>query len=70
MSYKRSVQGEIYHIASDEYISIKLLINKICIKLSANFNDIVVSAPARINQDQNYFLKYARKLKKKLKWSP
>jgi|TARA_B100002003_G_scaffold102421_1_gene95165 dTDP-glucose 4,6-dehydratase len=62
-------KGEIYHIASDEYISIKSLVNKICIKLSTNFNDIVVSVPARINQDQNYFLN-TQKIKKKLKWFP
>ena len=65
----KGTKGEIYHIASEEYISIKSLINKICIKLSTNFNDIVVSAPARINQDQNYFLS-TKKIKKELKWSP
>ena len=59
----KGIKGEIYHIASEEYISIKSLINKICIKLSTNFNDIVVSAPARINQDQNYFLS-TKKIKK------
>ena len=65
----KGTKGEIYHIASEEYISIKSLINNICIKLSTNFNDIVVSAPARINQDQNYFLS-TKKIKKELKWSP
>ncbi|MDC0533561.1 GDP-mannose 4,6-dehydratase [Candidatus Pelagibacter sp.] len=61
--------GEVYHIASDEYVSIKSLIIKICKKLSVNIKDVVDVGPERISQDSKYVLD-TKKIKNKLKWTP
>ncbi|MBL6989664.1 MAG: GDP-mannose 4,6-dehydratase [Bacteriovoracaceae bacterium] len=48
--------GEIYHIASDEYLSIKSLVEMICDKLGNNFNDFVQISKDRPGKDKAYYL--------------
>tara|TARA_B110001450_G_C17568743_1_gene459878 strand:+ start:67 stop:1062 length:996 start_codon:yes stop_codon:yes gene_type:complete len=61
--------GEVYHVASEEYVSIKSLIVKICKKLSVDINEVVEVGPERISQDSKYILDI-KKIKKELKWKP
>lgn len=60
--------GESYHISTDEVISIRDLVQKVCIKLSANFDENVVSVGERLGKDAAYHLS-SDKLKQKLNWS-
>tara|TARA_B100000767_G_scaffold223726_1_gene212700 strand:+ start:1316 stop:2311 length:996 start_codon:yes stop_codon:yes gene_type:complete len=61
--------GEVYHVASEEYVSIKSLIVKICKKLTVDINEVVEVGPERISQDSKYILDI-KKIKKELKWKP
>ena len=61
--------GQVYHIASDEYVSIKNLVRKICHKLSVNFNNAIKIGPERISQDRKYILD-TKKIKNNLRWKP
>lgn len=60
--------GESYHISTDEVISIKDLVQKICSKLSVNFEDHAIVAGERLGKDAAYHLS-SNKIKEDLKWS-
>lgn len=59
--------GETYHISTDEMISIRELVEKICEKLDMNFNDCVEVAPERLGKDNAYHLD-SSKIRQKLNW--
>ena len=60
--------GETYHISTDEFISIKDLVSKICKKLNIKFSELVEETSDRLGKDQAYQLD-SEKLKK-LNWDP
>ena len=60
--------GEIYHISSDEIISIRNLVKFICLKMKYNFSKLVKISPERPGKDKFYILAN-KKLKKDLKWN-
>lgn len=65
---ENGVLGETYHISTDEFISIRDLIHKICAKLNVSFSDLVIESPDRLGKDQAYHLDNG-KLRKNFKWS-
>ena len=60
--------GETYHISTNEVISIRGLVEKICNFLDINFEDIVSHSNERLGKDQSYFLN-SNKIRKEFKWS-
>lgn len=64
---KHGLIGETYHISTDEFISIKDLVKKICKKLNVEFSELVEESYDRLGKDQAYQL-HSEKLKK-LKWN-
>ena len=64
---KNGKNGEIYHIASDEIISIRNLVKFICKKMNYNFNDLVKMSPERPGKDKFYILSN-KKLKNDFNW--
>ena len=65
---KSGKNGEIYHISSDEIISIRNLVKFICLKMKYNFSKLVKISPERPGKDKFYILAN-KKLKKDLKWN-
>jgi dTDP-glucose 4,6-dehydratase len=65
---KSGKNGEIYHISSDEIISIRNLVKFICLKMKYNFSKLVKIRPERPGKDKFYILSN-KKLKKDLKWN-
>jgi len=66
---KNGKNGQIYHISSDEIISIRDLVKFICLKMNYNFSKLVKISPERTGKDKFYILSN-KKLKKDLKWTP
>lgn len=66
---KKGLIGKIYHFSTGEFISIKNLIKKICIKNNINYKNLVMKTKDRDGKDQNYFL-CSKKTKKELMWQP
>ena len=64
----RGSLGHTYHISSSSLISVKSLINKICNKMSYNFNDLVEIEEDRKGKDMFYKLD-SSKIIKELKWN-
>jgi len=62
------VNGETFHISTDEFVSIRALVEKIVDMTGANFNDVVTLGSERLGKDQAYYLDSA-KLRKSLGWS-
>ena len=60
--------GESYHISTDEVISIRDLVEKICSKLNVNFEGHVVVVGERLGKDAAYHLS-SNKIKEELNWS-
>lgn len=70
--YKIMIKGKLknsYHISTDEYISIKSLVELICNKMEYRFEEHVDIIEERLGKDTNYFLN-SDKLKNDLKWKP
>ena len=61
--------GEIYHVTSDEYVSIRELIEMICNRMGYDFNKLVEISEERIGKDMDYALD-SSKIKKELGWKP
>ena len=59
--------GESFHISTNQTISIKGLVEKICKYLGVSFEKIVLSSNERLGKDQSYFLN-SSKLREKFKW--
>jgi dTDP-glucose 4,6-dehydratase len=62
-------EGEIYHISTDDLLSIKELIELICMKMGYSFNKLIVERPDRIGKDMEYNLD-SNKIRKDLGWKP
>lgn len=63
----KSKNGEVYNVSSNELISIKDLIKKICIKMNKKFSEVVYLEKDRLGKDQKYFMD-SKKANKYLKW--
>lgn len=61
------VDGEIYHISTDNVISIRDLVAKICQRLEVNFDDHVEIVGERLGKDSAYHLD-STKLRETLHW--
>ena len=59
--------GETYHISTDEVISIRSLVERICLKLNVAFDDHVEFVGDRIGKDSAYHLD-SKKIRAKLGW--
>lgn len=60
-------KGQTYHIATQDLISIRALVEKICVRLGACFEDVVTLAPERLGKDAVYSLD-STKLRTALGW--
>ena len=65
---KKGEIGSTYHISTNEFISIKNLVKKICSLTQVNFNNIVTIDNDRLGKDQAYLLNSSR-LRNNLGWS-
>ena len=65
---KNGKNGQIYHVSSNEIISIRNLVKFICLKMNYNFSKLVKISPERPGKDKFYILSN-KKLKKDLKWN-
>ena len=61
--------GETYHISTNQLMSIKNLLNKICKILNIKFNKLVNFEVDRIGKDNIYNLN-SNKIRKELNWKP
>lgn len=64
---KKGTIGQTYHISTNEYISIKDLVKKICSITNLTFNNFTKIEKDRIGKDQAYLLD-SSKIRTKLKW--
>ena len=65
---QRGKSGEVYHVSTDEIISIRELVKMICIKMNYNFHKLIKISPERLGKDKYYSL--SNKKIKKLGWEP
>jgi dTDP-glucose 4,6-dehydratase len=65
---QHGVNGDTYHISTDEVISIRDLVAKICTKLGANFEDHVEIVGVRLGKDSAYHLD-STKARTELGWA-
>lgn len=63
----RGKTGASYHISTNESISIRGLVEKICLLTSTSFDDLVEISEDRLGKDQAYLLD-SEKLRKELGW--
>jgi dTDP-glucose 4,6-dehydratase len=66
-SISKSKIGEIYNVSSNEIITIKNLIKKICLKMNKKFSEVIYIEKDRPGKDQKYFMDNT-KVKKYLNW--
>jgi len=64
---QKGIIGETYHISTNKIISIKKLVETICLMTSTNFSDLVKISNERQGKDHAYLLN-TTKLRKKLRW--
>ena len=64
---KHGTNGGTYHISTSEVVSIRELVERICIKLAVNFEDHVEIVGERLGKDSAYHLDSA-KLRAQLGW--
>jgi dTDP-glucose 4,6-dehydratase len=60
--------GETYHISTNEIVTIRQLVERICVKLGVRFEDHVEVVGERLGKDAAYLLD-STKLRQKLGWS-
>ncbi len=65
---QHGINGDTYHISTDEVISIKDLVAKICTKLGARFEDHVEIVGERLGKDSAYHLD-SSKVRTELEWA-
>lgn len=61
--------GETYHFSTDQFISIKSLVQLICENMNINFNDFVITTDDRPGKDSQYLMS-DEKAKSELDWFP
>jgi dTDP-glucose 4,6-dehydratase len=66
---RNGVSGETYHLSTDLYLSIRELVEKICARLGAKFEDAVEIVGDRPGKDAAYLLD-STKARKTLGWMP
>lgn len=64
----RGIPGETYHISTLEIITIRELVQKICQKLSKNFDESVEVTGERLGKDAAYWLN-SEKIRNQLNWA-
>ena len=64
---KDGKNGQTYHISTDDIISIRSLVERICAKLNVEFNNHVEFVSDRIGKDSAYHLE-SKKIRDELKW--
>ncbi|MZH02590.1 MAG: NAD-dependent epimerase/dehydratase family protein [Nitrospinae bacterium] len=64
----RGVAGETYHISTNEIVTVRELVEKICQKLGANFDDCVEIVRERLGKDAAY-MHDSSKIRQELGWS-
>ena len=60
---------ETFHLSTDQHISIRSLVELICLKMGADFEHLVQVSPDRPGKDDAYLLD-SSKAKKELNWKP
>ena len=60
---------ETFHLSTDKHVSIRSLVELICLKMNANFEHLVEVTPDRPGKDDAYLLD-SSKAKKELNWKP
>jgi len=63
------VAGETYHIATDEIVSVRQLVERVCALTEVSFNDLVVEGPERPGKDDTYMLDSGH-IREQLGWNP
>lgn len=63
----KGIPGESYHISTNDKISIRGLVEKICDLTSTSFSDLVNVSDDRLGKDQAYLL-YSNKLRNDFSW--
>lgn len=61
--------GEIFHLSTDRFVSIRELVELICEKMNAIFEENVAAAPERAGKDQAYLLD-STAIKRRFNWAP
>jgi dTDP-glucose 4,6-dehydratase len=69
LGLKKDLFGETFHISTNEFISIRDLVELICKKMNVSFNDYVEIGDERLGKDLNYQLS-SKKLIEELRWKP
>lgn len=59
--------GHTYHISTDEIVTIRELVERICVKMNVNFDDHVAVAQERLGKDAAYLLS-SKKIRAELNW--
>ena len=60
---------ETFHLSTDQHVSIRSLVELICLKMGADFQSLVEVSPDRPGKDDAYLLD-SSKAKKELNWKP
>ena len=63
------VAGDSYHISTPDTVSIRELVEKVCLLTGAPFTELAVVSEDRLGKDQAYLLD-SGKIRKDLSWSP
>ncbi len=65
----RASPPETFHLSTDQHISIRSLVELICLKMGADFDSLVEVCPDRPGKDAAYLLD-SNKAKEELRWEP
>lgn len=63
------IAGESYHISTPDTISIRQLVEKICVVMGASFDEVALVSEDRLGKDQAYLLD-SSKIRQQLGWQP
>lgn len=64
----KGINAETYHISTKKIISIRSLVEQICLKLNKNFDDLVNVTAERMGKDAAYWLD-SKKIREELNWT-
>lgn len=66
---RQAEPGQIFHLSSDEWVTIRSLVEQICTRVGVDFDSIVEVGPPRLGQDAAYLLDSSL-VKNQFGWSP
>jgi len=69
LAVKSGKLGETFHFSTDENVSIRALVEKICLKMNVLFDDVVELVGERLGKDAAYLLNDS-KARRELGWKP